>query len=194
MAALRSKAAILLARNGMPQAEKALRLNVARNTIGRWELGHTRPPLALRPRVREVFGIPESCWELLPEDPDPPGMPVVAVTREPMPAEYEDDEELGAGSASVDGRVIEVERALRELMREVRDSQGSTPRERATVLESVTRTLGQIARMRGTYELGARLFKLPVYSRWKLLVLEALKPWPEAMRAVAEACRKAGEQ
>jgi transcriptional regulator with XRE-family HTH domain len=186
MATVSTKAAVALRRIVMTQPEKAVRLGVSAFTVHRWETGATRPPKDLREKVRAVFGIPIEAWELLPSEPDPPGMPMAPA---PDDDPILDDEELGAEAQTIDGRVSEVERALRTLMSEVAKSEGSA-RERANVLETVTRTLGQIARMRGTYELGARLFKLPVYRRLRTALLDALKPYPEAMTAVADALEK----
>ena len=179
----RSRGSVLLARVEAAQARKADAIGVNRVTIARWETGATTPPDEFRGRLQELWGIPPSAWDEGP-----------TASTGARPAAIVHEDELGAASMSVEGRVEEIERALDRLMRDLNADQDMSKRDRGTVLESATRMVTYLAKLKGTYELGARLFKLPVYVRWKALVVEALKPWPDAMRAVADALAKAGDE
>ncbi len=189
MAALRSKGAILLSRVALGQAEKALRVGVNRVTLNRWEGGHTRPPAELRARVCELWGIPDEAWNLLPSDPDPPGMPV----RDPADDGPLLDDELGALSMTPEGRIAEIERALDQARAEAMiDPEGA--RRKVDVLDRLMSAALRVAKAQGTFELGVRLFRLPIYQRLASEIRELLKPCPACMRRVADGLQKLEEE
>lgn len=68
----RSRGAVLLARQGLCQAEIARRCGVTRAAVGHWLTGHAVPKDAHRAILRDAYGIPVGAWVEEDRDVAPP--------------------------------------------------------------------------------------------------------------------------
>jgi transcriptional regulator with XRE-family HTH domain len=181
---VRSVGAVSLARTCKTQDEIAAALSCSRVAVSQWLSGTTRPGPEKRARLFELYGIPSTDWDVDAGAERAPAPPM-APSAPPKTSS-------GAIPDSVHGKAEMLEgmaRSLLESLQEV-DDEGqptSTPLERAKVMSSVATTLTTIARLTGQFDVGKRLFQLPIWKAAMRTLEEALRPFPEAAAAVETA-------
>ena len=137
--------------------------------------------------MSETPGVPVQT-QPQPEAGNPPGAPPSPTSVRP-PA-------VDAWGDTVRARAAKLQAMVDKLLLELDTDPDSTPRERSKVMHSAAQTLGLIGRITGESQdlPEAKLLKLPALRRVQDRIVEALSPWPDALRAVGEALQEMGTE
>ena len=168
-----SQGAAALAGSGKTQEEIAERLKISRSLVSMWLCHRRVPSKAHRKAVREAYGIAEGSWDA----PAKRARAVAAAAPVVLPTD-----------TSVNGRVAMLHAMIDEAIASSR-APGTSPAEKAKTAQRAAATLAILARITGESAVidEAKLVKLPALRRVFDALIEALTPWPEAMRAAGEA-------
>ncbi len=183
----RSHGAILLARTAQTQDAIAEKVSVSRVAVSQWRSGATKPAPKKRAVLLEQFGIPIAAWDDVPKKSQKKSVPA-----EPTPPPAPLAERI---PGDVIGKARMLEEMALEQMRDLQDPElGVTPLEKAKVMASVAATLNLLAKLTGQFDLGARLFRLPIWKRIEKALEEGLRGHPKAAAAVARSLREAAQE
>lgn len=167
---------MLVAMSGT-QVELAQKFGVGRRTWIRWCQGESTPGAKERARVHAEGGPPPEAWdELLPE-----GAPAPRPPRDPSeplePASAEAIRELAA----------QLHRMAKKQLEALQDSGTEDPKLLAKMssLADIVVQLGKLTGAAGIDE--RRIVASPAWARLWDRMCNALEPWPDAMRAAADA-------
>ena len=196
----RSDGAIALARTSKTHEEIAKLVGVSRVAVSHWVAGTKKPAMERRGKLLELFGIQVDAWErrdrtrasaferalaaavtanvsVADTNADTSGASPDTVTERPTPN-------------GVIAKAVELERMAHELMNKLHDDAIATPLEQAKVMASVASTLTHLAKLTGQYDLGRRLFRLPVWARVRRALADGLRGHPDAAKSVEEELRR----
>jgi hypothetical protein len=191
----RSAGGYALSRTGKAQAQIASEVGVSKVSAHGWMVGNYRPGPAMRAKMRDLYGIPLEAWD------EPYGprrkKPALAVAPAPAPAAdvpppppsgpiaraTSDADE--AGGAFVMARSLQ-RQAQAQLDALEKAGEEWTPAEKAQVMQRLASTVNVLAKLTGQYEMGRRMMRLPIWKQLEFEMFEALRPFPDASRAVAE--------
>lgn len=172
---MRSQGAVALARVPQGGAEIASKVGVSEGLVSLWRSGKRKPSLPNRKLLLDLYKIPIESWD------------VPAATAAPARKPKRSAEEAW-GSKSTKARAETLERELDEVRKTVK-TESATPLERAKVLDKIFDNEIKLAKLKG--ELGAvdeaTILRHPHWRRVESALLEALKPYPDALRAAGEA-------
>lgn len=166
------------------RAEVADACGVSGPLVSQWRSGKKRPSAAGRRVLEETFGIPAGAWDLAPGSQVTPSVPPAGnPVPAPAPAAVPSPS-LGAG------RLTTIEGVNREidLLEEMRE-ENLMPSERIKLSD----TAGKFYAIRARIEKDAELYEdrvvkaAPFWRRARSAILEAVRPFPDAARAMAEA-------
>lgn len=155
-------------------------------TISRVRAGLVLPGVQARAQL-EALGIPRDAWDRPPPDAIPASRrPPMAPLEAPAegPSRHEARQDAGPGRRSV---LEELDTVIDSLRSDLRGSLAAQAKGR--LIDSMTRALGQRARIEreaATFEADV-VRRAPFFRRATRAILEALRPFPDAARAVAEA-------
>ncbi len=194
----RSDGAIALARTSKTHEEIAKLVGVSRVAVTHWVAGTKKPAPQRRVQLLELFGIPVESWERRDRTRASAldRARSVAVTANVSAADTIADT---SGTSPVTERptpngviakAVELERMAHELMNKLHGDAIATPLEQAKVMASVASTLTHLAKLTGQYDLGRRLFRLPVWMRVRKALADGLRGHPEAAKSVEEELRR----
>lgn len=180
---IRSVGARELLRRGQTQEAIAKRVKVSRVAVAHWLSGETKPSAAKRILIAEAYGIPPEAWDQKATT-KPKSKDAAAPASPPAPI-----------PEGVLGKARQLEQMAHDLMSklqaELANPEGpSTHLEVAKVMNSVASTLNLLAKITGQFELGSRLFKLPVWKRIEGALARGLEGHPKAAAAVAAELRR----
>lgn len=184
----RSRGALLLGRTGQTQDDIGAVVGVSRAAVAQWMNGSTRPGRPAREKLLATYGIPSEAWDESARKPKAPPSetPVGSAPLEPPalppPAQAPDPDAVPDG---VLGKAKMLEDMAHDMLRDLRADTEAFPLEKAKVMNSIAGTLNLLAKLTGQFELGARLFKLPVWKRIEQAAEKALAKHPEAAAALA---------
>jgi transcriptional regulator with XRE-family HTH domain len=174
---------VLLARTGQTQDSIAAAVGVSRPAVAQWLSGTTRPnKKETREKLLALYGIPVDSW-------DEPARAKRAEATTPAPVSAP----VSAGSSVPDGvlgKAKMLEDMAHDMLRDLRADTEAFPLEKAKVMNSIAGTLALIAKLNGDFDLGQRMFKLPVWRRIEAALATALASYPEAAAAVGRELRK----
>lgn len=199
----RSDGAIALARTSKTHEEIAKLVGVSRVAVSHWVAGTKKPAMERRSKLLELFGIQVGAWErrdrtrasafdralaaavtanvsAADTNADTSGTSPDTVTERPTPN-------------GVIAKAVELERMAHELMNKLHDDAIATPLEQAKVMASVA-SLTHLAKLTGQYDLGRRLFRLPVWARVRKALADGLRGHPEAAKSVEAELRRVEDQ
>jgi len=197
----RSDGAIALARTSKTHEEITKLVGVSRVGVSHWVAGSRRPTPEKRKKLFELFGIPVDAWERRDRTRASAFERAVAaaVTPDATAAVTEPVTSVTSGTTAVTklsvphgviAKAVEFERMAHELMNKLHDDAVATPLEQAKVMASVASTLTHLAKLTGQYDLGRRLFRLPVWARIRRALADGLRGHPEAAKSVEEELRR----
>ena len=174
----RSKGAVLLSRTGLTASEIAVELDVGETIVKYWRLGEKVPPLDKRRSLSKAYAIPVEAWD------EPASLAAVS----PMPIMGDKVTEADIDRAAV--QLFGVALYLTEKVRSC-ESVGDM----AKVAAGANAYLEKSARMAGiSLDVSeAKLLRTPAWRRVHRAIFEALRPFPEAARAVGEAILTIGQ-
>ena len=154
--------------------ELAAQIGCSRAIVGHWRRGDRLPGLKLRHKLKLLFGIPPWAWEVEPGSEAP-----IA----PIPKNTAVDE------LSEDDDILDVVRKQLLEVREALQSPELTEGARLKLLDTSAKLLALQSRLERDRELleDRIVREHPEWKRIKGVILKALKPYPEAAAAVAEA-------
>ena len=175
----RSRGATLLARTGQTQEEIAGRVGVSHVAVHHWLTGTTKPAGKKRVILLEHYGIPEAAWDEGGAKKAPVSPSIEAPSRD-----------AGLIPEGVLGKAAYLEERAYRLLVSLDEDETATPLEQGKVMASVATTLNLLARLTGQFELGARLFKLPIWKRIEKGLEVGLTGHPKAAAAVARELRR----
>lgn len=188
----RSVGAVALARTGKTQSELGRLIGVSSVSVHYWTSGEKKPGAKYRAKLLELFAIPKESWDERPTKKVAAKVVTAPGATLALPdAEAPSLGAISAGEETAHGMANELAKFAREELNRLndRDESGelkSTPLERSRVGASIATTLEKIAKMTGEHDLGRKVLKLPLFKRAVTEIGTALKPWPDAARAVAE--------
>jgi transcriptional regulator with XRE-family HTH domain len=187
MAAKRNQGAVTLARTGETQEEIAAALGVSRAAVGYWIAGTKKPLKAKREALAARYRIPVEAWDETAKA-KPGAKP--AVTAESLKAAA--GEARAAVAAGCDSRELfaRLSTMAGELLTTLENDPESYPLEKARVMASVAGTAKMIGQSNGEFDLGARLFQLPIWREVRKALAAGLRGHPAAALAVARELRK----
>jgi hypothetical protein len=156
--------------------DKATRYNDGKvEAVYAWIRGDYAPNAAKRAAIERAGGPEAARWEEPASDVQlPNGPPPVVVPGSATPA---------AVAAEADAILAEVQRG-REF---VSNLQGGDPGERISHLERLSKMLVGVSKMRGVLMSERQILESPHWRSVEAAIVRALEPWPDGMRAVAEA-------
>lgn len=174
----------LLLTLGVKRSEIADACGVSGPLVSQWRSGKKRPSAAGRRALEETFGIPASAWDLAPGTQVTPSVPPEG-NRGPAPIPAP----ISAPSSAA-GRLTTLEGVNREidLLEQMRE-ENLMPSERIKLSD----TAGKFYAIRARIEKDAELYEdrvvkaAPFWRRTRAAILEAVRPFPDAARAIAEA-------
>lgn len=178
----RSQAAYELARLGLTQAEIAAKLGRSQQQVQRWCSGKSVPNEENQALICEQW--PQIAPHLWHED----AQPGVAKTKPAIAELLASDPRQKTPRQQAQDLQILVHDLLTNLPND------ATPLERAKVMSSAASTLTVLGKLTGeAQEISeARILRLPAWRRIAERILDALEPYPEAARTVAEALDELG--
>lgn len=168
-----------LLRRGQTQEVIATKLGVSRVAVSHWLSGATKPGAAKRVEIARAYGIPPEAWDT----PVGKKMKGKAAAKDEAPA-------AATIPDGVLGKARALEQMAHDLMAKLQNDEKSTHLEQAKVMNSVASTLNLLAKITGQFELGSRLFKLPVWVRIEGALQRGLHGHPEAAKSVAAELRR----
>lgn len=175
----RNAGSIALNRTGQTQEAIAAAVGVTHATVSNWMNGRKKPKPDKRALLEEKFGVPRDAWDEAPKR-TPRAAVTAAAPSQPLREVTPD---------TVLEQAAHLEREARQLFDDIKADPESTPLERAKVMNSVTQTLALIAKMTGQFDLGARIFRLPVWRDIERALERGLNGHPEAAAAVGRELR-----
>jgi transcriptional regulator with XRE-family HTH domain len=174
----RSQGAVVLARTGLTQEAISARTGISRPRISHYMTGQRKPGPANRAKLQRAFGIEPGLWDVAPVE-----SIAVAPTSTGTPA-----------PASVFDMAGVLQTAVNDQLQKLTTDPSVTPYERSKLIEKLAEALHSIGKLTGeTLDMSEeRLLRLPAWRRVKDAIFAALRPWPEAKVAVAEALEALG--
>ena len=154
--------------------ELAAQLGCGRAIIGHWRRGIRLPGVAARHKLKLLFGIAPRAWDVEPG---------VEVPTDPTQKNTVDDQ------LSEDDDTLDIIRKQLLEVREALASPGLTDSAQLKLLDVSAKLLALRNRLERDRELqeDRMVREHPEWMRIKTAILNALKPYPEAATAVAEA-------
>ncbi len=181
---MRSLGARELQRRGKTQEAIAEKVGVSRVAVSHWLAGTTKPGPAKRAALAAAYGIPPEAWD----QKIPPKAKAAAAALPSAPiAPVEIPEGVLGKAKMLEQMAHDLMVRLQEEMRA--DKPDSTHLEVAKVMNSVATTLNLLAKLTGQYELGSRLFRLPVWKRIEAAIYAGLSAHPKAAAELAKHLR-----
>ena len=158
----------MLAAVQLTQEEKARRLNVKRELVSYWETGARVPTTPQRRLLYAAFEIPANAW-------DEPAPAMRPVPPELLALGYRDMGEYLRGLVA-------------RLAHLANESYEKDPKLFARYNREAVAAYAQLGRYTGETLVipEEKLARLPSLRRTSRRILDALRPWPEALQAVAE--------
>lgn len=172
-----SAGSVALKRAGHSRERISRDTGVSYQVAAKWLEGHRKPTAAMRPRLHALYGVSPVQW-----DEPPPVTERREISRSPDAPKHAGPEDVRDTAA---GMLAQVQKELTT----VATDPVLTPDERAKVYDKLARTLTTVAKITGaaTDMPESKILKLPALRRVLDEILTALAPWPEAIRACAEA-------
>jgi transcriptional regulator with XRE-family HTH domain len=171
---------LLLALEGT-ETDLAAKAGCAAAAIGHWRRGRRVPGAAARHKLELLYAIPRRAWEVAPGEPvpAPPETEAPPETSQPQAA----DSTLATTRAQIDAILAKLDRENSEA--------DLTEGEEAKARDTLSKLLALRARLERDRDLleDRVVREHPEWVRTKAAILEALRPYPEAAQAVAEALR-----
>ena len=181
----------MLRETGVKQVLIAKALGVTRQAVSAWCNGAEKPGQIIRNKIKKIYGIPVDAWDriaapsVIAEDLSPPVSPAVVAPSAPS----------GASSPTV---AIHIEETTEAMLRAQVDRSKAIasdvaldPETRLRAEARLTHALRALAAYRGEADAmsEAKLVRHPAFKRAMAVLLDALAPYPEAMRAAGLALR-----
>ena len=165
-------------------------MGATRQTVHCWRSGTKVPARPMRETLEREFGIPAASWERTPVDRPAPRP---AKADRPAPARTSAAPLAAPRPAGRPSTLDEVTQLLEELDEDASDD-GIMPSELARIRDTKTKALALKARIESQDALfeAQAVVKHPAWRRIRGAMLDALRPFPDAARAVAEALQEAG--
>ncbi len=189
--------AYVVRRHGGPTVAGAL--GRSSGAIRNIAAGRRLPGGALVAAIATAYGIPEADWERPPEEgprsgqgaPEAVGPPGAAAEAMPPP-EAPSQPEATASEAS-DPKALAM-KTIERLGRDLDDPDG-TPKERATIATAMTSATRLLAKVSGSIELTpSQVLRSPTWRQLQGVVIDALRPYPQALEAISKALRHFDKQ
>ncbi len=184
----RSNGALLLARSGRTQETVAAESGCSRAAVGHWMSGTRRPNPAARKLLEERYSIPAGSWDEWP----PKRRAAAAAAASPPP-----EGAPGRTPATPDSvllRAAQLETRVDRLFAKLDEDVGALPLEEARVIAAIAHTLGLLGKLTGQFDLGSRIFRLPVWREIERAIERGLEGHKEAAAAVARELRRVEEE
>ncbi len=166
-------------------AEIAAKIGTAKQVVHRWRRGEKVPGAGPRLRLRDTYGIAPAAWEQVPDreavGPPPPPAPPPASRAKAAAASASPPR---SGKPTLDEVIAEL-----EYLHELRRDENLIASAKVRLSDSISKNLALKARLEREQELlDDRIVREhPMWLRIKDALRGALKPYPDAARAVAEA-------
>lgn len=192
----------MLASSGATQESIARKCGVSQQAVGKWLDGTSRPGAPARTRLFEAYGIAPRAWD----EPYVPGTipDLDSTSRVPPPSRLELEASGLAGAVpdlDVPAPVVQIpegleaqielvqRRARRVLSRLEQEADGLTVEGEGDAVAAVLKLLERLDALKQR-ALGRNVLKLPQWKQLESTVEIALRPYPEAATAVAEALER----
>lgn len=199
----RSKGAVRLARTGETQDEIATAIGVSRAAVGYWINGTKKPGPSKRALMAERYKIGAEEWDeeakaaRATAKAAPAAVPAAVTVRELERATGEAREALasgpgGPGMFDTLAIVARLGSMAVGLLDGLEADEESFPLEKARVMSSVAGTAALVSKMNGDFDLGARLFKTPIWKKIEAALAAGLEGHPAAAASVARELRRLG--
>jgi len=178
----RSRGAFLLAQVGERQKEIADRVGCNRVEISYYASGERKPGAVNRRKFASLFAIPFESWD----EPIEETAPAVVVEAPPAALPWLAS---GAPTRALEAYALRLQGELDTLLKTVLANPTGTPREKMQAISAAAETMKRLGYITGeTLEIPpSKLRRLPMWRRMEDLIVHTLEPWPDAMRALAEA-------
>ncbi len=189
----RSRGSVLLSRVTETQEQIAETCSVSRVAVSQWKTGQTKPSKPKRAVLFETYGITPTAWD---EE------PIAGETTMPRSKRRAPKVPTGIALPRPEIQIPEgaiakaqaLESMAFSLLVGLTEDTESPPLERAKVMASIVPTLALLAKLTGQFELGARLFRLPIWKRIEAALAAGLRGHPKAAVACARELRAVEEE
>lgn len=168
-----------LVATGLSLAKIAARIGVGRGTIARWKSGAVKPKDENRTALRDEFGIPLDAWD----DPKP-AKPAPAAPSGPPAPDYPPRPPMNAPQ-------LEHVRWSLECVRIDLTQPGWSPTARSKLRNDEDRKVALVLKLEREREMAEDRYvrEHPAFKRHCERIRRALRPYPEAAKAVAKALK-----
>lgn len=189
---MKTDGADLLSSLGLTQQQISERTDINIRYINHWTTGRAIPPPSIRVILHKEFGIPPIAWE---RTNGATGLDDPNVVRTTAYVKNGSPKLVAASSTEPIDLTVAVRMEAEHLIREVqtlRRKVGEDPdldlAMQARILSQTANTLSLLGKLTGETQIidERKILKLPEWRRILERVAFALKPWPEAMRAIGE--------
>ena len=173
-----SEGAVQVLALGISLREVAKAIGIAHQTVATWITTDARPGPEARRKLAATYGIPVASWDV------PPGGRVPA----PKPPTSPTDPPREVGSSLEEARA----HLLRCQRQRLDAEQGDDPKLVVQWAELERKALDSVAKLRGDLSPAdeTRLTQTPRWAAVRGCVVEALRPYPDAQKAVVRALRE----
>lgn len=185
----RSQGSFDLKRVGKTDREIAAILGVTPALVGCYMIGSKRPGPQIRAKIHTTFGIPVAAWDQPISTRSKPSTatPSTPPTKLPSwvgPASSTNE----PGGAMSMARRLEVE--IQDQLTRLGNDPTATPEEKSKITNKLAASILILARMTNQLNSGLALTRAPMWKELENVMFEALKPFPVAAKAVAEALER----
>lgn len=175
---MKTEGSILLAKVDLQQAQIAGRLDVTPAIVSGWLSGKRRPSVVSRSAIEEVFAIPADAWDRA--KPDAASQSIAA----PASATATVTPTLPrASTMTAAEKVAAYEHIVDRCIEEVRNS----PNAKESKVLELGRMLMHVRKLRGEEVQEVKVLRHPKWFELRTMIITALSPYPDAMRAVIDA-------
>ncbi len=193
----RSEGALQLGRLGLSDADLGARVGCKREQIAYWRLGSRVPAPASRAKLRAVLGIPEDAWDRYPKagaKGAAPRAPAAPTTSSSTPLDYPPVPPAAPPGDSVAAKSKRLEQLVNAGIDMLEQDAGLTSVERFRLQSECQKLLDKLGRLTGESQVigESRLVRLPAFRRAVDEIVRALRPWPAAQVAAADALAALG--
>lgn len=174
----RSKGSLLLLRLSQTQEEIAKAVGVHRRMVDYWTKGEKRPSAPAREVLAAApYNIPAGAWDEEAASGSSPQLPAGSTSSTRRDGE---------------GHLEFSLRSAREELEEILKDQTATQREKRDARKHLFALAKEYRQLTGAHERGPGIYKLPIWLLTEETVARVLKAHPDALRALADECRRVG--
>lgn len=181
----------MLRETGVKQVLIAKALGVSRQAVSMWCNGTDKPGQIVRAKIKKIYGVPVDAWDKLMTPSVIANEPMVPVSPVPVAPAASSEASSPVACPAVEETTEAMLRAQVDRSKAIASDASLDPETRLRAEARLTHALRALAAYRGEADVmsEAKIVRHPAFKRMMIVLVKALEPWPEAMRAAGLALR-----